>query len=288
MKRILLLLIISLMFLQPAQAWSVASISSDIKNAKDVMAVKKVLKSQVKYANKNDFNKFIATYDEKYLNSDGFDLDIYSTLVKDLWSLYEGIEYGLEFKKVVVNGDEATVELVETSYADIDLASAYNGELKSKANSIYYLRKKDGKWKVVSDEVIDEVTSMLYGSAKNLKINLSVPTEIPAGADYVATLEFEPPAETFAIASIASDKVEYPQKPTKEVFRILPEDNILERIFTSNSDNSNEYVVASIGLTKTTITDANLNLSLTGFGYAIRRVNVLSNEEIKEKNDKKE
>ena len=276
------------MFLQPAQAWSVASISSDIKNAKDVMAVKKVLKSQVKYANKNDFNKFIATYDEKYLNSDGFDLDIYSTLVKDLWSLYEGIEYGLEFKKVVVNGDEATVELVETSYADIDLASAYNGELKSKANSIYYLRKKDGKWKVVSDEVIDEVTSMLYGSAKNLKINLSVPTEIPAGADYVATLEFEPPAETFAIASIASDKVEYPQKPTKEVFRILPEDNILERIFTSNSDNSNEYVVASIGLTKTTITDANLNLSLTGFGYAIRRVNVLSNEEIKEKNDKKE
>ena len=96
--------------------------------------------------------------------------------------------------------------------------------------------------------------------------------------EYCATLEFTPPYETFAIASISSDIVEYPQKPAEEVFRPLPEDNILERLFTSNTKNANEYVVASIGLTKTTACDLNLKLSLTGFGYAIKRVNVIHPE----------
>ena len=133
---------------------------------------------------------------------------------------------------------------------------------------------------ILGFEVVDETTSMLYGSAKDLDIKLSVPTVIYPGVDYTAVLEFEPPKETFVIASISSDVVEYPQKQTKEVFRLLPEDNILERIFTSNTQNMNEYVIASIGLTKTTITDTSLNLNLTGFGYAIRRVNVVKDNEI--------
>ena len=49
----------------------------------------------------------------------------------------------------------------------------------------------------------------------------------------------------------------------------------LERFFTSNGEDANEYVVASIGLTKTSIADLSLKLSLTGFGYAIKRVNVV-------------
>ena len=57
------------------------------------------------------------------------------------------------------------------------------------------------------------------------------------------------------------------------------EDNILERIFTSNNDNANEYVVASIGLTKTSVNDMNIKLSLTGFGYTKKRVNVISQKE---------
>ena len=93
--------------------------------------------------------------------------------------------------------------------------------------------------------------------------------------EYTATLEFTPPAETLAIASIASDIVEYPQKPTQEVFRAMPDDNILERLFTSNTQNANEYIVASIGLTQTSVSDLSIKLSLTGFGYVIKRVNVI-------------
>jgi len=143
------------------------------------------------------------------------------------------------------------------------------------------LEKIDNHWKVVSDFVKEENTSMLYGAARDLDIKLNAPKEINADTEYTATLEFTPPEETIAIASIASDKVEYPQQQTKEVFRTLPDDNILERMFTSNNENLNEYIVASIGLTKTSVTDTNINLNLTGFGYAITRVNVISQQENK-------
>lgn len=284
MKKILITLLLQLILL-PANAFDFSLIINDCQTNKDIRAVKKVLKSQVKYANKNDFNKFISTYDEKYVNGDGFNLDIYSTLVKDLWALYDGIEYDVEIKNVLIKDNIATVELIETSYADLPASHAYSGELKSIANSIYKLHKINNEWKVISDSVIDETTSMLYGAAKDLDVVLNVPIQVNAGTDYTATLEFETPKEMVAIASIAADRVEYPQKPTQEVFRAMPEDNILERIFTSNNDNVNEYIVASIGLTKTSLTPSSLNLSLMGFGYTIRRVNVIP---IKEKslNDK--
>ena len=150
-----------------------------------------------------------------------------------------------------------------------------NGILKSEANSVYYLKKINGKWKVTADKINDEVTSMLYGDAINLDIKLSAPNEVTPGYEYTASLEFTPPKDTFAIASIAKDKVEYPQKQAKEVFRNLPEDHILERLFIANSDNANEYIIASIGLTKADIQDMSIKLSLTGFGYQIIRVNVV-------------
>lgn len=268
MKKTLLLLLAYLFFLQPSQAWFWDSSDSEVR------AVEKLLKSQIKYANQNNFEKFIKTYDSKYINADGFNLDIYSKLVKDIWSTYDNIEYKILIKDIDIAENKATVKLIETSQADISMSEAYDGYLKSTADSIYKLEKNNGKWKVVSDCVVDETTTLLYGNAKNLDIKLSVPTNIEANQDYIATLEFIPPKDTIAIASLASDIVEYPQKQTKEVFRPLPEDNILERFFTSNTQNANEYVVASIGLTKTEVCDLSLKLNLTGFGYAIRRVNV--------------
>lgn len=269
MKRLLAIFFVLLVFVQPSYAWNFEHWNSDEN------VIKRVLKSQVRYANRNNFEKFIQTYDVKYVNADGFNLDVYSSLVKDIWKTYDNIKYGIEIKNISVSENKARVELVETSYAKIPMSEVYEGELNSEANSIYYLEKNGKKWKVISDKVLDETTTILYGQAKGLDIKLTVPNEIEANKDYCVTLEFTPPEETMAIASIASDIVEYPQKPTKEVFRALPEDNILERLFTSNTKNANEYIVASIGLTKTSVCDLNLQLSLTGFGYAIKRVNVI-------------
>jgi len=274
MRNLIVALIVLFSIVQPSFAIVEKFSLKDYFQNKEERAIAKVLKQQVKYANNTNFEKFISTYDPKYKNGDGFNLDVYSKLVKDIWNSYDGIKYGIRIKNIDVVQDRAKVELVETAYAEIKLSKVYEGELKSNSSAIYDLQKKDGKWRVVSDTILDETTSMLYGEAKGLDIKLTVPDEINANTDYVASLEFIPPKETIAIASIASDKVEYPQKPTEEVFRALPEDNILERILTSNNDNVDEYVVASIGLTKTNVSDLNLKLSLTGFGYTIRRVNV--------------
>ena len=270
MKKFLYFLILSL-FLSSA---AFADNNSATYSKKDIRSIKSVLNSQVRYANRTNFDKFISTYDKDYLNADGFDLDTYSKLVKDLWTTYDNIKYGIKIKDIDFNGDTAEVKLVETSFANIPVSKKMNGILKSEANSIYYLKKIDGKWKVYSDKVLDERTSMLYGEAINTDIKLSAPLVVDPKYEYTATLEFTPPKDTFAIASIAKDKVEYPQKQAKEVFRKMPEDNILERLFIANSDNANEYVVASVGFTKADIKDLSLKLSLTGFGYQIIRVNV--------------
>ena len=239
----------------------------------DVRDVKTLINSQVRYANKNNFNKFINTYDKSYVNSDGFNLETYSNIVKDVWQSYDKIKYGIKIKDIAIKDDSAIVKVEETSNAIIP-DKIMSGVLKSEADSVYHLKKVDGKWKVVYDAVNSENTSMLYGEAKNLDIKLTAPKEIEAGVEYTASLEFTPPDNSIAIASIASDKVEYPQKQAKEVFRKLPDDNILERLFISNTDNVNEYIVASIGITKADINDLSVKLSLTGFGYQITRVNV--------------
>lgn len=245
----------------------------------DTREIKSLLNSQVKYANKTNFNKFISTFTKDYKNADGFDLESYSKLVKDVWNTYDNIEYGVEIKDIAIMNDNAIVKVLETSYANIPASHKLDGILMSEANSVYYLKKQKGDWKVSSDEVLSETTSMLYGNAKDLDIKLTAPQKIEAGEEYTASLEFTPPEDIIAIASIASDTVEYPQKQPKEVYRKLPEDNLLERIFISNKDNKNEYVVASVGLTKADIEDLSIKLSLTGFGYKIIRVNVVSKTE---------
>ena len=283
MKKFVIILTLLLMMPSVFAGGSFDLFNLDIfKN--DTREIKSLLHSQVKYANKTNFDKFIATYDKNYTNADGFNLDTYSELVKDIWGTYDKIVYGIKIKSIDVKDDVAEVAVEETSSADIPVSAKMDGILRSESDSVYHLKKENGEWKVTSDGVLKETTTMLYGEAKNLDIKLTAPEKINAGEEYTASLEFNPPANIIAIASIASDKVEYPQKQAKEVYRKFPEDNILERIFVSNSDNVNEYVVASIGLTRADVEDFNIKLSLTGFGYKIVRVNVVP-KVAKEEND---
>lgn len=268
MKKFLLVLTLFLYFIQPANAcfWFDRS---------DEAAVRKLINSQVKYANRYNLKKLVSTYDTSYVNGDGFNLEVYSKLIKDIWDTYNNVEYAIDIKDIRVNDDTAIAEVVEKSNASVVASHVIEGHLNSVSNSVYYLKKIENKWKVVSDKVVDETTSLLYGDAADLDIKLTVPTEIEADTEYSAILEFTPPENCIAIASLASDKVEYPQKQTQEVFRAMPEDNVLERLFTSNNDKANEYIVASIGLTRTAVDDLSVKLSLTGFGYMIKRVNVI-------------
>ncbi len=286
MKKFVLILAILLTFVQTSYAVEKTPLFKAGIFNNDIRGVKSVLNAQVRYANKTDFDKFISTYDKDYLNDDGFNIQNYSNLVKELWNTYGNIKYGIKIHDIKIDAkNKAMVSLTESSSAYIPLTKSMGGVLKSEANSVYYLKKTDGKWRVISDKVIDESTSMMYGDAMNLDVKLTAPKTVSPKEEYTASLEFEPPKDTFVIASIAKDVVTYPQVEAKEVFRRLPEDNILERLFIANSENKNEYVMASIGITKANICDMNLKLSLTGFGYQIIRVNVDSDKK-EENNDK--
>ena len=283
-------LLISLMFMFSLMSSAYAGEGLDFFKLhifnNDTREIKSLLNAQVRYANRTNFDKFISTFDKNYKNSDGFDLETYSKLVQDLWQTYDNIEYDMKIKDITVNNDEAAVCVTETAFADVPAPVNLEGILTSESDSIYYLKKTDGDWKVISDKVLSETTSLLYGSARDLNIKLTAPLKIKPGKEYTASLEFTPPDDVIAIASIASDKVGYPQRQAKEVFRKFPDDNILERIFVSNDENANEYVIASIGLTKAEISDLNIQLSLTGFGYKIIRVNVVPEKNSEDVNDK--
>lgn len=271
MKKLFLSIIISIFFISPSFAWNFDGFNNE-------RAVKNVLYSQIKYANKANFDKFIDTYDKDYKNADGLNLEKYSELIKTLWETSLNLKYENDIKNIKIDNDIATVEVTEYSSAKMPLMKDYDGQLISVSDSVYKLRKKNGKWKVIYESVSDETTSMLYGDLKNLDIKLNVPKTVQADEEYSASLELIPPNGTLAIASLTSEKIEYPQKKVQEVFRAIPEDNILERLFTANSDNLNEYIIASIGLTKTDICNLSVKMSLAGFGYVIKRVNVTSSE----------
>ena len=144
----------------------------------DTREIRSLLNSQVRYANKTNFDKFIATFDKDYVNADGFNLDTYSQLVRDLWETYDNIEYEMTIKDISVKDDMATVSVTETSFAQIPAPHQLDGVLTSEADSVYYLKKSNGDWKVTSDKVISETTSLLYGDAKDLNIKLTAPQEI--------------------------------------------------------------------------------------------------------------
>ena len=110
----------------------------------DTREIKSLLHSQVKYANKTNFDKFIATYDKNYTNADGFNLDTYSELVKDIWGTYDKIVYGIKIKSIDVKDDVAEVAVEETSSADIPVSAKMDGILRSESDSVYHLKKEKG------------------------------------------------------------------------------------------------------------------------------------------------
>ena len=96
----------------------------------DTREVKSLLNAQVRYANRNNFDKFINTYDKDYVNSDGFDLKTYSDIVKDVWKSYDKIKYGIKIKDIEIKDNLAIVQVDETSSATIP-DKTMSGVLKS-------------------------------------------------------------------------------------------------------------------------------------------------------------
>lgn len=254
--------------------------------------VKRTLCNHLKYANSRDMENLKALYSERYTNSDGLNKDVFFDLIQKTWSSYPDICYKIYIKNIDANDHLATAEITEYATATTDSKSgilAEKGSLESVSNSVYYLEKINDEWEITSDHILSEKTFLKYGSAKDMNIELYAPAQIAANTQYTTSLKINPPKDSLIIASIGREKITYPQTVAEEVFRKLPDDGVLERIFTSNNKNINEYAVASFGITKAELNKGTeVKIYVTGLGFGMTRINVIpKNEFIKAVKDEK-
>ena len=254
--------------------------------------VRRILLLHQKYANSYSLDKLKSLYSENYANADGLNKELYFDLIKKTWASYPDIKYKMEIKNIEINGNMAIAQVSEIATATTNSKSGVvneKGLLESISNSIYYLEKINNEWLLTSDYIIFEKTFLRYGSAKTINIDLTAPCQIPANTEYTSSLHMESPKDSIVIASIGHENITFPQTVAEEIFRKLPDDGLLERVFTSNDKSINEYAVASFGITKAEINNGTeIKIYVTGLGFVMSRVNVIpKNEFIKVTKDEK-
>lgn len=266
-------------------------IKSKLNDAKPTFSNKysivKFFQNHVECANKTNIENFIKFYSQDYISNDGFNLDSTTNLFKELWHQYGNVKYKNAVNSIAFYGDTALVNVTETATATLMNEKNKKGELKSFVDVIYYLKRDNNSWIITGENILTEQINILWGDAKSVATHFEAPQLVGAGEDYSATLYIAPPQGILAIGSISSEVVSYPQRPQKDVFRKFSQDYTIERIITANTENTNEYVIATIGYSRPSVSNNNMNLS--GFACLIRRVNVVpKNKYIIIKNDKKQ
>ena len=219
--------------------------------------IKNVIEQQNVYANKYDIKGFI----------------------EETWKTYPDISYITEIKNIEFSDNYATVFVNETAFAtskeEIGEFTAI-GELYSTSQCVYHLEKHGAKWLINSEKIIEETSTLKFGDARYTNIQLYAPKQIGAGKEYTTTLKVDAPADSVVIASISKENIIYPQTKSDDAFRKMPDDNILERFFTSNKDNVNEYAVASVGITRAeNYTDDKIRVYMGGLAFIMTRINVI-------------
>lgn len=241
--------------------------------------VKRVIDQQTVYTNKYDLDGLSSLYAKEFVNSDGFNKEVYFKLIKETWETYPDISYKTQINKIEVGENYATVYVdevaVATSKETVEDLTVI-GELYSTSKCVYYLEKQGSKWLISSEKVLDETSTLKYGDARYADIKLNVPKQIGAGKEYTASLNVVTPVDSVIIASISKENIVYPQTKSEDAFRKLTDNSVLERVFTSNKNNVNEYAVASVGVTRAeSVSDTQARIYMGGLAFIMTRINVI-------------
>ena len=209
MKRVFLLFLFIILVITTSDATANAGWLSDRKiEQAQKQAIKETQKeiislfnTQSDYAKKYDIENLKTLYSDKFVDNDGYNKDVYFSLIKDTWTTYPDITYTTNIKHINLNGEYAAVETEETAIATSDdLDRHIIGELNSKSKCIYHLQKVANVWKITSENVIDEISTLKYGDARYLKMELQAPHIIGAGQEYTSTLKVEVPENSAIVA----------------------------------------------------------------------------------------
>lgn len=244
------------------------------------LSIKKLVHSLNYHSNKQHLAKIKSFYSPNFTSGDGFSNEIFFKMVEDTFKSYDKIKYSVKVKEVEINDKTARVNILDKTTAklksDGEIKDVY-GDLEGVCNYIINLEKQaNGKWLIVSDEILSETTSLKYGEAKFAKMEMFAPTSVKEDSEYSINLKMEAPKNTFVIASLNRENIVYPPIRAEEAFRKLSATGELERIVRSNSKGLNEYAVASIGFTRIHLGEdlTSIQMQMSGLAFLMNRVNI--------------
>lgn len=225
--------------------------------------------------NAHNLENVMSYYADDYINNDGLDKKAVSKLTEDFWKTYPDARSSSKTKSIRIEGNFATVEsrdMAVGSTAKEMPGINTKGELNSISEGQLYIKKIGSNWRIIGDRIDYEKVRVAFGLAKSLNASFSAPEQVKSGRQYSAKLELNLPTGLTAVGSITSQPLEYPQPQPADAWRPL-DGSTLERIMPANTNNRNELLMATIG-----ITNSNRN-NLMGITFLTRRLNVVPNAE---------
>lgn len=266
----------------PVSTLTPLSIVGARENSEDIANIQKLLTALLKASNSHNLDAVLQSYSPRFVSGDNLTLDEVRSLISETWKTYPEIKYQTKILEIRVNGNWATVESIDTATAPAQVNMAITsgntpGQLNSQSRGLLFLHRVGKAWEILSDATIYEQAAITYGDAKQMQVNLSAPDQVFAGEIYSAKVETRLPDGLFAIATIARNRLLFPQEKPDDKFRsISPEKNSLERVFDANATNRNEIITATVGLTEVGQDEsARPAIALKGVTTLVKRVNVL-------------
>ena len=287
MKKIIIAILLTAFIIPVSNQASQASIISDRRyraevrkeQRQDIRQIKALFKKHGELANKHDVKGLYPLYSDNYINNDGFTKDAYFKSIESTWDSCNDLTYKTDILSIEVNGDHASVYVNETASGTLTEKLdnlQVSGEIHSKSKGIYHLESINGEWYIASETALSDESSLVYGDARYMNIEIQAPAQVNAGDDYTASLKVDADDNTLIMASINSDPVVYPTKIPQNDLRMLPQSHILERVIRANHDNLNEYVVASMAISKVQpVGIENYKIYMAGLACVMKRVNVV-------------
>jgi len=227
--------------------------------------------------NAHNLDNVMENYADDYINNDGLDKKAVAALTQDFWKTYPDAKSSSKTKQIRIEGNFATVEsrdMALGSTAKEMQGIGTKGDLSSISEGQLYVKRIGTQWKIIGDRIDYEKVRVCFGMAKNLNPSFSAPEQVKSGRQYSAKLEIDLPAGLSAFGSITSQPLEYPQPLPSDTWRPL-DGPVLERIMPANTNNRNELLMATIG-----ITDASRS-NVKGIEFLTRRLNVVPNADDK-------
>ena len=299
MKKIILLITLALLTINFGNINAQASLVSTGKykheqskiNKAEAKQIKELFKVHETFANKHDLTGLKTLYSDNYINSDGINKDIYFKTVEETWEQCKDLTYGSKITSIDVSGSNATVSMEETSIGTVydkeDAISTY-GEIHAKSSSIYHLVKINGKWLIAGETMLNDESALLYGDARFMNIELTAPNQVSSGETYTIAVTAEADDNTVIVGSLEHDPVVYPVKTPNAPLRTMPKTHILERYIKANTDNINEYAVASLAISKSESDSINgTKIYVAGIACVMKRVNVVPKNNFAKLEDEK-